>query len=368
MAPQTMALVTTLFPAHRIGAALGVWGAVAGLASVVGPLLGGFLVDSLGWEWIFLLNVPIGLAGLAMTVWLLPGGLPRNKHRFDVLGTVLSGLGLLALVFGLQNGQQYDWGTVAGPVTVPGLLAVGVLLLVAFAVRQHRTSRAGREPLMPPALFRQRNFSAAAVAAASVAFSLTGLFLPLMLFLQSVLELSPQQAGTLMIPTAIASGAVGPFAGVLSDRIGGKWVVLSGFLLFALGIGMLVVVMAPGASQWLLGVALFVCGLGTGASFAPLAQVATSGVPQELMGAASGAYNQLRQVGSVIGSAAVGVLLQAQISAREGLADAAATTLLLPVAVLLLGSAACLAMRSRVREGRQESTRDTKEMSDGRVG
>jgi EmrB/QacA subfamily drug resistance transporter len=366
MAPQTMALVTTLFPPQRIGAALGVWGAVAGLASTVGPLLGGFLVGGLGWEWVFLVNVPIGVAGIVMAARLLPGASRGAARRFDGWGTALSALGLLAVVFALQNGQHYAWGSVHGPVTIPVLMGVGVLLLVAFVLRQRRTDR---EPLMPLELFGQRNFGAAVVAAAAIGFSLTGLFLPLMLYLQSVRELSPQQAGMLMVPMALASGAVGPFAGMLSDRISGKWVVLGGFLVFAAGMAMLVVVMEPGADPWWVGGALFVCGVGTGASFAPLAHVATGGIRPDLMGAASGLYNQLRQVGSVVGSAAVGVLLQARVSAsvpgrtgnhgtelapgrsspafHEGLADAAATTLLLPVAVLLVGAAACLAMRSR---------------------
>ncbi|MFD3514770.1 MFS transporter [Streptomyces sp. NPDC058657] len=369
MAPQTMALVTTIFPPQRIGAALGVWGAVAGLASTVGPLLGGFLVGGLGWEWVFLVNVPIGLAGIVMAARLLPRGQRGAARRFDGWGTLLSALGLLALVFALQNGQHYAWGQVAGPVTIPVLLAVGVLLLVAFVILQRRTTQ---DPLMPLELFKQRNFSAAVVAAAAVGFSLTGLFLPLMLYLQSVRELSPQQAGMLMVPMALASGAVGPFAGLLSDRISGKWVVLGGFLVFAAGMAMLVAVMEPGTGPWWVGGALFVCGLGTGASFAPLAHVATSGIRPDLMGAASGMYNQLRQVGCVVGSAAVGVLLQVRVSAsvpgqtgahstelapgtsspafHEGLADAAGTTLLLPVAVLVIGSAACLMMRSRTAE------------------
>ncbi|MFC7303449.1 DHA2 family efflux MFS transporter permease subunit [Streptomyces monticola] len=366
MAPQTMALVTTLFPANKVGAALGVWGAVAGLASTVGPLLGGFLVAGAGWEWIFLVNVPIGIAGIVLALRLLPDGLPRHSRSFDIGGTLLSGLGLLALVFGLQNGQHFGWGTVVGPVTVPALMVAGVLLLAVFVVQQRRNSR---EPLMPLALYRRRNFSAGVVAAAAVGFAVTGLFLPLMLYLQSVMELSPQQAGMLLVPTAVSSGLVGPYAGALSDRISGKWVVLAGFLVFAAGLVLLVAVMEPGGSPWPVGVALFVCGLGTGASFAPLAHVATSGMPPELMGAASGLYNSLRQVGCVVGSAAVGVLLQARISAsvpggaasagselapanassafHAGLADAAGTTLLLPVAVLLLGSVACLVMRSR---------------------
>ncbi|MFE7836717.1 DHA2 family efflux MFS transporter permease subunit [Streptomyces sp. NPDC057474] len=401
MAPQSMAFISTLFPENRRGAALGVWGAVAGVATVVGPLLGGVLVDTAGWEWIFLVNVPIGVLGLCMTVWLVPGGQPRNNRRFDVLGTVLSGLGLFALVFGLQNGQYYDWGTVAGPVTVVGVIALGTVLLVAFVGWQRYNTH---EPLMPLALFRQRNFSAAAVAAASIGFALTGLYLPLTLILQSVLGLSSQEAGFLLVPMAVAGGVAGPLTGTLSDRISGKWVVLSGFMVFAVGIGMVAAVSDPETSPWLLAAALFVCGTGSGSAFAPMANVAMRGMPFELLGAASGTYNSVRQVGCVIGSAATSVLLQAQLSAslqssaadaaaglppeprqefvdemnragsltegtgaapptmegeladlatrtfHQAMAEAAGTTLLLLVAVLVMGSAACLMMAPRKRE------------------
>lgn len=404
MAPQSMAFISTLFPENRRGAALGVWGAVAGVATVVGPLLGGVLVDTAGWEWIFLVNVPIGVLGLGMTVWLVPGGQPRNNRRFDVLGTVLSGLGLFALVFGLQNGQYYDWGTVAGPVTIVGVIALGTVLLVAFVGWQRYNTR---EPLMPLTLFRQRNFSAAAVAAASIGFALTGLYLPLTLILQSVLGLSSQEAGFLLVPMAVAGGVAGPLAGTLSDRISGKWVVLSGFLVFAVGIGLVAAVSDPETSPWLLAAALFVCGTGSGSAFAPMANVAMKGMPFGLLGAASGTYNSVRQVGCVIGSAATSVLLQAQLSAslrssaadaavglppeprqefvdemtragalaegtgaapptmegeladlatrtfHQAMAEAAGTTLLLLVAVLVVGSAACLIMAPRQREGQK---------------
>ncbi|MDT6985786.1 DHA2 family efflux MFS transporter permease subunit [Streptomyces lusitanus] len=363
MAPQSMAFITTLFPESRRGAALGVWGAVAGVATVVGPLLGGVLVDAAGWEWIFLLNVPVGIAGLLMTVWLVPGGQPRNRRHFDVLGTLLSGLALLALVFGLQNGQDYDWGVVRGPVTVTGVLVAGAVLLAAFLWWQRNNTR---EPLLPLSLFGVRNFSAASVAAASIGFSLTGFYLPLTLLLQPVAGLSPREAGLMLVPMAVAGGVAGPLAGTLSDRISGKWVILAGFLVFAAGLGMLAAVSEPDVEPWLLAVALFVCGTGSGSAFAPLANVAMREAPPALLGAASGAYNSIRQVGCVVGSAAASVLLQARLSAsghasaegttaalptgpgahafRDDLAEASTTTLLVLAAVLLAGAVACLAM------------------------
>lgn len=415
MAPQSMAFITMLFPPNRRGAALGVWGAVAGVATVLGPLLGGLLVDSAGWEWIFLINVPIGVIGLWMTVRLVPGGQPRNSRSFDLLGTALSGLGLFALVFGLQNGQHFDWGTVTGPLTITHIIVAGLVLLLAFVGWQYRNKR---EPLMPLALFGRRDFSASALAAASIGFALTGLYLPLILFLQSVLALTPQETGFLLVPMAVAGGIAGPLAGSLSDKVSGKWIVLTGFVLFAAGIGMLALIAEPGASPWLVGTALFVAGAGSGSAFAPMANVAMGGLPPNLLGAGSGTYNSIRQVGSVIGSAATSVLLQAQLSASlrsstaeaaaglppgtrqeftdgmnktgglsEGvggtlpalpgdllalarrtfdraLSDAAGTTLWLLVAVLAVGAAACLMMAPRVPKAPEAAARNT---GDGNV-
>jgi EmrB/QacA subfamily drug resistance transporter len=340
MAPQTMAFISTLFPADRRGKALGVWGAVAGLATTVGPLLGGLLVP-LGWHWIFLVNVPIGLAGLALTWRLVPGGQERHSRRFDFVGTVLCGLGLLALVFGVQNGEVYHWGAVVGPITVTHLIGAGVLLLVAFLLWQRRAA----EPLMPLALFGHRNFSAAAAAAGAVGFALTAFYLPLTLFLQSVMKLSPPEAGALMVPIAVGAAVTGPMSGTLSDRMAGKWVVLNGFAIFTLGIAAVSVDVSPDANLWRVGAALAVCGMGTGTAFAPMANVAMGGLPVHLLGAASGTYNITRQVGSVVGSALVSLLLQAQLAGGDA-QGAIATAFLLPVAVMLLGCAACFAMRA----------------------
>ncbi|RJQ81217.1 DHA2 family efflux MFS transporter permease subunit [Pseudonocardiaceae bacterium YIM PH 21723] len=307
MTPQTMAFISTLFPAERRGAALGIWGAVAALASIVGPLFGGVLVGTVGWQWIFLINVPIGILGLVMTVRLVPGALPRHKRGTDLLGTLLSGLGIFLLVFGLQNGQHYRWGTVTGPVTISGMLVAGVVLIGVFVIWQ-RYNRG--EPLIPLALFRGFNFSVATVIAGSVGFSLTGFYLPLSLFMQSVQQVSPGMAGLILVPMAIAGGIAGPMAGRLSDKISGKWVVVVGFLIYALGILITVLVTTPQTSPWTLALVLIIIGIGTGTAFAPLANVAMNGIPGQMLGAASGTYNAVRQVASVVGIAAVSVLLQ----------------------------------------------------------
>src|SRR3712207_4865980 len=120
MTPKTMAVITRIFPPNRRGAAMALWGATAGVATLVGPILGGVLVDGFGWEWIFFINVPVGVAGFILA-WRFVPSLTTHPHRFDIPGVVLSAVGLFLLVFGIQEGETYDWGTITGPVTVWGL-------------------------------------------------------------------------------------------------------------------------------------------------------------------------------------------------------------------------------------------------------
>lgn len=161
MTPQTMALITRVFPPQQRGAAMGTWGAVAGIATITGPVLGGLFVESWGWEWIFFVNVPVGIVALVFAFRTLPN-LHTDKRSFDVLGVVLSVVGLSALVFGLQEGETYDWGTVWGPVSVPLLIAAGLLVIGVFLVWQHRQ---GPAALLPLSLFHHRNFSSRTSAA-----------------------------------------------------------------------------------------------------------------------------------------------------------------------------------------------------------
>lgn len=146
--PQTMSIIVSVFPADRRGAALGVWGAVAGVATIAGPPLGGLLVSALDWRWIFTVNVPLGVLVLIAAPLIIPGGPPAPRlGRFDVRGTVLVTAGVFCLVFGLQEGQQYDWGKVWSFVSIPLLLVLGVVLLVAFTVSQRAPG--GRTPIVP---------------------------------------------------------------------------------------------------------------------------------------------------------------------------------------------------------------------------
>jgi EmrB/QacA subfamily drug resistance transporter len=309
MTPQTMSMITRVFPAQQRGAALGLWGATAGVATITGPLLGGVLVETVGWEWIFYVNIPVGVVALWFAVTRLPH-LASRETSIDVLGVVLSILGLGLVVFGLQEGSTYDWGHLWGPFTVWNVVGLGLVLVGVFVWWQHRL---GDVALLPLRLFRSRNFSLANVDGMAVSFAMIAIFFPLTIFLQSVLGLTPIHAALVMAPGSLVSGVVAPFAGRWSDRVPGKWVVAAGFAAIAAAVGWLALVLDPAASPYVLLAPMALFGVGTGLTFSPLSNLATSGLDARTAGAGAGAFNTNRQVGGVIGSAAVVALLSSRL-------------------------------------------------------
>ncbi len=301
MTPQTMAMITRVFPPRQRGAAMGLWGATAGVATIAGPLLGGVFVESMGWEWIFFVNVPVGVVALYFAVTRLPR-LATNKSYFDLVGVALSIVGLFLFVFGLQEGDTYDWSTIWGPVTVWSVIGAGLVILVLFLAWQwHLKERA----LLPLRLFASKNFSLANVSGMAVSFAMIGIFFPLTIFLQSILLFSPLHAAMLNLPGSLVSGIVAPFAGRLSDKIPGKWVVSTGFAALTGAVFWLSQIIDPGMSMATFIPAMILFGVGTGCVFSPLANLATSGLDHNTAGAGAGAFNTNRQVGGVIGSAAI---------------------------------------------------------------
>lgn len=310
MTPQTMAMITRVFPPRTRGAALGVWGSVAGVATITGPLLGGLLVETAGWEWIFYVNVPVGVAALWFSLRWLPK-LDTHSRTFDVLGMVLSVVGMFLLVFGIQEGSTYDWGTIRGPITVWSVIAVGVVVLLGFGWLQIRR---GDDALLPMKLFRNRTFLLANISGGALGFAMVGIFFPLTIFLQSILGLSPIRAALVSLPGSLISGFIAPVAGRLSDRVPPKWIVAFGFLMFTVSVFWLAVWIDAEASPWRLLAPMAVFGLGTGTVFSPLGNLAASALDRRTAGAGAGVFNMNRQVGSVIGSAAMVALLTSRLT------------------------------------------------------
>ncbi|WP_227996477.1 DHA2 family efflux MFS transporter permease subunit [Nocardia australiensis] len=348
MTPQTMAVITRTFPPDKRGAAMGLWGGVAGLATLVGPILGGVLVDGLGWEWIFIVNVPVGIVAFALAVWLVPS-LPTHEHKFDIPGVVLSGVGLFLLVFGIQEGNSYDWSP-----RIWLMIGAGALMLVVFVVNQARNTG---EPLLPLSLFRDRNFGLSNVAIASMGAAATSMMLPSYFYLQAVREMSPTRSALVFAPMAIVTGIFAPVIGKFADRLHPRLVPTIGFTGFAASVFWFAALMTPDSSivWFLLSAAL--AGVANACIWAPLASTATHNLPVQLAGAGAGVYNTTRQVGSVLGSAAISALIAARMTANglsggkvseggagpvpEFLEDAFSTALsqaiLLPAGILLIG-------------------------------
>ncbi|MFT4295212.1 MAG: DHA2 family efflux MFS transporter permease subunit [Micropruina sp.] len=362
MTPQTMAVITRTFPPDRRGAAMGLWGSTAGVASLVGPLAGGLLVDAFGWEWIFFVNLPVGVIGFVLA-WVLVPKLPTHPHRFDLPGVVLSAAALFLIVFGLQEGETYSWGTIWGPVSVWSMIGTGIVVLGLFVWTQARTRN---EPLVPLELFHDRNFSVSNLTIATVGFTVTSMSLPLMFFIQLVIGLSPTQAALLMVPMAVLSGVLAPFAGRLLDHSDPRLLLVPGLLLTAAALFWYASLMRPDTPVWMFLLPSAVMGLGSAGMWGPLSTTATRNLPPRQAGAGAGIYNTTRTMGSVIGSAAIAAFMQGRLVAnlpgaaesgggfgqgqlpafvRDGFATAMAQTVLLPACVLLLGVAAVLFLR-----------------------
>jgi EmrB/QacA subfamily drug resistance transporter len=319
--PQTLTIITNTFPPERRGAAFGVWGAVAGVATIAGPTLGGLLVTAFDWRWIFFVNLPIGVIVLLITPIIIPELKLGRRHRIDVWGVLLASAALLAICYGLVEGQKYNWGTVTGFISIPLILGLGVVLLLAFLVVQKLTQ--DKEPLVPFKLFRDRNYSVVNWVSGVLAIGMMGIFLPLTIYFQSVLGFSALKAGLVMAPASLMSMFIAPVAGRATDKIGGKFILMSGLTLFGAGMGWLALIAHPDSSWPTFVAPLIVAGIGMGCIFAPMVTVAMRNIDPRVAGAASGVLNTVRQVGLVIGTAAVGALLQNRLV--SSITDQAAT-------------------------------------------
>ena len=360
MTPQTMAVITRIFAPRERGSAMAVWGITAGVATLVGPILGGVLLDGFGWEWIFFINVPVGIIGFVLAMRYVPQ-LETHAHRFDWVGVLLSAAGMFMLVFGIQEGESYDWGQIWGPISVWSLIVLGIVVLALFVIWQ-RVQRG--EPLLPLEIFRDRNFSVGSSAITMVGLAVTSMGLPLMFYYQLVRGLTPTQSALMLVPMALLSAGLARPIGLLIDRTDPRRIATLGLVLVGAGMLLYSFLLQPDTPLWLLLVPSAVLGIANACMWGPLASITTFSLAPELAGAGSGVYNTSRQVGAVLGSAAIAALMQSRISAelgagaadgmsggesagaagqlpealRAGFAAAMGQSLYLPIAAILLGA------------------------------
>jgi EmrB/QacA subfamily drug resistance transporter len=312
LSPQSMTLITRMFPPERRGAPMAIWGATAGVATLAGPLLGGVLVDALGWEWIFFVNLPVGVLCFIMVAVWVPK-LPVHSHHFDLFGVFLSAAGMFLVVFGIQQGESRNWGTLWGPFTAWEFILTGIVVLCIFVWWQAHS----KEPLLPLGLFRSRNVALANVTATCMGMAVTTFGLPVVLYLQTVEGFTPTQAALCMAPMSVVSILVAPLAGSLVSRVDSKWMAAPGFAVFSAGMFAAAwCVHHQSPLIWLL-LASAVMGVGSAAVWPSISLTNNRDLTQADAGAGSGVFNTTRQVGAVIGSAVIAWVMQARIQAES---------------------------------------------------
>ena len=292
--PLTLTILSAAVSPERRGVALGAWGGIGGLAVASGPLVGGAVVEGISWQWIFWLNVPIGLV-------LIPLAYLRLKEtygpatRLDLPGLALASTGLFGIVWGLVRGNAVGWSSPE----IVGSLALGALLTAAFVLWELRTET----PMLPMRFFRSRAFAAANVASLFMFFGMFGAIFLLAQFLQTVQGYGPLDAGLRILPWTAMPIFIAPVAGALSDRIGGRPLMATGLALQALGLAWLAAVSTPTVAYAQLVPGFVVSGIGMALFFAPVANVVLSAVLPREEGQASGANNAIRELGGVFGVA-----------------------------------------------------------------
>jgi EmrB/QacA subfamily drug resistance transporter len=296
----SLALVAQEFPSGpERGMAMGIYGATIGIAVAVGPLVGGLLTDGLGWQSVFLINVPIGLAAIAVTYWKLAESRDPNATRIDWGGLLTFSSALFVLVLALVRGNDEGWGSAL----IVSLFAAAAVLMAAFVAIERRVA----EPMLPLSLFRRRAFTGVQLAAFAVSGSMFALFLYLTLYLQSFLGYSPIDAGLRYLPITIASFIVAPLSGIALAKVQARYLMSGGLALT--GVGLLLMGGLNMHSEWTaLLVGFLVSGIGVGLLNPVIADVALSVVPKERSGMAAGINDTFRQVGIAVGIAAWGAI------------------------------------------------------------
>jgi EmrB/QacA subfamily drug resistance transporter len=305
MMPATLSILNVEFNKGQRGLALGVWGAISGAAVALGPIIGGSLVDAFSWQYVFVINIPIGMfAFIAAMLIIRESRDPNTDRHIDIPGVVLISAALFCLTFALVQGQSYGWTSAA----ILSLFAGALVGLVAFVILELKTAR----PLAQLRLFKNRTYAAGNFIGVVINFGLIGVIFLVVLYLQIVLGLKALQSGLWLLPLPLMIMLVAPFAGRLTDRIGGRWILMVGTLISALGIFLLS--QLSNVNNWTdLLPALLVCGAGLGLVMAPVTTVVMASTPVQQSGMGAGILSTARQIGSVLGISLLGAILQNQL-------------------------------------------------------
>ena len=301
MMPATLSIITNAFPPEERGKAIGTWAGVSAMALAIGPVVGGFLVESVSWQSIFLINVPIAVVAVVVTLWATHESRDETAARkVDVAGVVALSAGLGALVLGLVEGNSWGWSSPQ----IIALFVVAVGGLVAFVVIEQRV----RAPMLDFDYFRSRSFLGANVVAFIVSFAMLAMFFFIALYMQNVRGYSPLQAGVRFLPSTVVIIFMGPIAGRLADKVGPRPLMSLGLVIVSASL-FIQSFLAPDTSYSYLAAGFVLMGLGMGLVMSPMSTAAMNAVDQTKAGAASGVLSMSRMVGGTFGVAVMGALI-----------------------------------------------------------
>jgi EmrB/QacA subfamily drug resistance transporter len=344
--PLSLTILSSAVSPQRRGLALGAWGGVSGLAVATGPLVGGAVVQGISWQWIFWLNVPIGLAVLPLAATRLTETTGPNRS-LDFAGLGLASGGLFGVVFGLVRASDHGWGSLG----VAGPLIAGAVLLAAFVAWELRS----RAPMVPMRLFRSRQFSAANATSLFMFFGMFGSVFLLAQFFQVVQGYTPLEAGLRTLPWTAMPILIAPIAGVLSDRVGSRPLLVIGMSLMAGGLAWLAAVSTPTVPYRDLVAPFVLAGVGMSLFFAPTANVVLSAVRRDEEGKASGVNNTVREIGGVFGVAVLATVFSAagSYASPTAFVDGLTAATWVGAAVVGLAALSALAVPGRGRPALQ---------------
>jgi EmrB/QacA subfamily drug resistance transporter len=346
--PLSLTILSAAVPRERRAVALGAWGGIAGLAIAIGPVIGGAIAQGLAWQWIFWINVPIGLVVIPMAAFRLTETYGPST-RLDLPGLALASGGLLAVVWGLVRANELGWTST----TILGSFAIGIILLIGFVAWEGRSS----EPMLPLRLFRSRTFTAANIVSLLMSFGMFGSIFLLAQFFQIVQHYTPLGAGLRTLPWTIMPIFVAPIAGLISGRTGTRPLLVLGMSLMAIALFWMSLVTSPTVDYFALVPSFIVAGAGMGLFFAPIANVVLSAVRPEEEGKASGANNAIRELGGVFGVAVLASVFATYGSYATGqtFVDGLIPAMRVGAVVVAFGAVAALALGGRVRSLASES-------------
>ena len=339
MNPATLSIISATFPPRQRGMAIGIWAGVSALALAIGPLVGGLLTQHVGWNWIFYVNVPVGILAIVASLLLIEESRDTSlEQRLDLPGLLTSGVGLFALTYALIEANAHGWASAR----ILGSLAVAGVMVVAFVLLELHQ----RIPMLDLSLFRNSTFAGANLVVLLVALAMFGVFFFVSLYMQNILGFSAVQAGAAFLPMTVLIILVAPVAGKASDRLGSRWLMTGGMALVGTQL-LWFSTLGIEATFWDLLPGLLVGGVGMALTMTPSAAAAVRAVPVDKSGVGSAVLNSFRQVGGSLGIALMGAIVVHETGGRqtpEAFVDGFSTALLVAAGIAFVGAVVSAAL------------------------